>query len=277
MTRPPDLTDRVALARNRARARPDALFLHDAAIAEVQERLIEVNRSFTRVAVVTAQPAPWARAFPEAMVVPDDDVLALTPGAQDLVIHALSMHWSADPVGQIVQARRALCPDGLFLGVLFGGQTLAELRSALAEAEVEVTGGLSPRVLPMGELRDLGALLQRAGLALPVADAVMQRVSYADPVAVMRDLRAMGEGNALAGRSRQPTRPTVMHRAARIYAQHSPDPEIPDRVLASFEMIFLTGWAPADTQPKALRPGSAAARMADALGTREGRLPRETD
>lgn len=277
MTRPPDLTDRAALARNRARTDPTALFLHDAAIAEIEERLIEVNRTFTEVAVVTGQPAPWARAFPGAHIARDDDTLALERGAHDLVIHALALHWAADPVGQIVQARRALRPDGMFLGVLLGGQTLADLRTALAEAEVAVTGGLSPRVLPMGELRDLGALLQRAWLALPVADAVTQQVSYANAFALMRDLRAMGEGNALAGRSRRMTRAGVMRRAAEIYAQLSPDPSTPGRVLARFEMIFLTGWAPAESQPKPLRPGSAAARLAEALGTSETPLPPETD
>lgn len=273
MTRLPDLTDRAALARNRARADPAALFLHDAAIAEIEERLIEVNRTFKGVAVVTGQPDLWARAFPGAQIVPDDDILALDPGAHDLMIHALALHWAADPVGQIVQARRALRPDGLFLGVLLGGQTLADLRIALAEAEVAVTGGLSPRVLPMGELRDLGALLQRAGLALPVADAVTQQVSYASAFALMRDLRAMGEGNALAGRSRRMTRAGVMRRAAEIYTQLAPDPCTPGRVLARFEMIFLTGWAPAESQPKPLRPGSAAARLAEALGTSETPLP----
>ncbi len=274
MTRPPDLTDRAALTRNRARARPDALFLHDVAIAEAQERLIEVNRTFTRATVVTGQPGPWARAFPEARLVPDGEVLPLTPGAQDLVIHAMALHWAADPVGQIVQARRALCPDGLFLAVLPGGQTLADLRAALAEAEVAVTGGLSPRVLPMGEVRDLGALLQRAGLALPVADAVTRHVSYADTFALMRDLRAMGEGNALAGRLRRPTRRAVLEQAAAHYAAACPDPAAPGRVLARFDLIFLTGWAPADGQQKPLRPGSAATRLADALGTAETPLPR---
>ncbi len=277
MTRPPDLTDRVALSRNRARADPAALFLHDVAIAEIEERLIEVNRTFTEVAVVTGQPGPWGGAFPQARIVPDDEPLTLEPGAHGLVIHALALHWAADPVGQIVQARRALRPDGLFLGVLFGGQTLADLRTALAEAEVALAGGLSPRILPMGELRDLGALLQRAGLALPVADAVTQSVSYADSFALMRDLRAMGEANALAGRSRRFTRRDVLQRATDIHAQLAPDPAAPGRVLARFELIFLTGWAPAESQPRPLRPGSAAARLAEALGTSETPLPPETD
>jgi SAM-dependent methyltransferase len=275
MTRAPELTDRTALARNRARADPGALFLHDEALAEIKERLIEVNRRFMRPAIVAGQRDPWTHAFPDARVVTDDEVLALDPGAHDLVIHAMALHWSADPVGQIVQARRALRPDGLFLGVLPGGQTLAGLRTALAGAEVALTGGLSPRVLPMGELRDLGALLQRAGLALPVADSVIRQVSYADAFALMRDLRAMGEGNALAGRLRRPTRRAVLERAAELYACTCPDPAIPGRVLARFDLIFLTGWAPAAGQQKPLRPGSAAARLADALGTDETPLPRD--
>jgi len=156
------------LIRNRARAlgRTPALFLHEDAAAEIEERLNEVNRTFTSAAVVTGFAEPWREILPQAKIVPDDETLALEPGAHDLVIHALGLHWSNDPVGQIVQCHRALRPDGLFLAVMFGGQTLVELRAALAEAEIAVAGGLSPRVLPMAEIRDLGALLQRAGFAL---------------------------------------------------------------------------------------------------------------
>ncbi len=270
MTRPPDLTDRTALARNRARAaRAPARFLHDEAIAEVQERLGEVNRRFTAPAVVTGWPALWGPAFPGARVVADDPVLALEPAAHDLVIHGLALHWACDPLGQIIQCARALCPDGLFLAVLFGGQTLAGLRACLAAAEAEATGGLSPRVLPMAEIRDLGSLLQRAGLALPVADASPRDVSYPSPRALLRDLRAMGEANALAGRARRPTRRGVIEGAERLYASHFGRAD--GRVTARFEMIFLTGWAPAPGQPRPLRPGSAQARLADALGTVERR------
>ena len=270
MTEAPPLTDRLALARNRTRALAlpaPATFLHDLAIDEVKERLETVNRTFTDVAIVTGFPALWQRAFPAARVVEDAETLALKPDAQDLVIHALALHWANDPVGQIVQCRRALRPDGLFLGVLFGGQTLHELRVALAEAEAEVTGGLSPRVLPMGEIRDLGALLQRGGLALPVADSFTQRVLYADAFRLMADLRAMGEGNALAQRLRRPTRRQVLLRAAQIYAVAQSDDQ--GRIPATFEMICLTGWAPHDSQPRPLRPGSAATRLADALNTLE--------
>lgn len=268
MQTPPILTDAAALSRNRARAaRAPALFLHERTAEEIEERLNEVNRRFTAPAVVTPFPQLWRGRLPGARILPEAEVLALEPGAHDLVVHALCLHWAVDPVGQIVQARRALRPDGLFLGALFGGQTLAELRAALAQAEAEVTGGLSPRVLPMAEIRDLGALLQRAGLALPVADGVRTEVRYDSALALMRDLRAMGEGNALAGRLRRPTRRAVILRAAAIYAEAWPAPE--GRVRATFETIFLTGWAPHDSQQKPLRPGSAVQRLADALGTTE--------
>lgn len=268
----PLLTDRQALHRNRARAERGSLFLHDEVASEVQERLAEVNRTFTDAALITPFPAIWA--LDGAKVVPDDEVLALQPGGHDLVIHGLSLHWANDPVGQLVQSRRALRADGLFLGFLFGGQTLAELRACLAQAEAEVTGGLSPRVLPMGEIRDLGALLQRAGFALPVADSFTKTVIYADFWALMRDLRRMGEGNALAARLRRPTGRAVFARAAELYAQHHGLPD--GRISATFEIIGLTGWAPDDSQQKPLRPGSAKHRLADALLTPEVRL-RDTE
>lgn len=268
----PDLTDHTALTRNRVKAH--AFFLHDEAIAEIQQRLAEVNRSFTTPAIVTGFPDIWANAFPGAAVVPDEPVLALQPGAHDLVIHGLSLHWAADPVGQLVQCRHALAPDGLMIAVLFGGQTLAELRAVLAEAETAETGGLSPRVLPMAELRDLGGLLQRAGFALPVADAHSLTVTYADTQALMQDLRAMGEANALAGRLRRPTRAGVFARADLLY-RHS-FPAEGGRIAATFDLMFLTGWSPADSQPKALRPGSAAQKLADALGVVEQPLPRHS-
>jgi SAM-dependent methyltransferase len=271
MNQTPRLTDRAALLRNRARAaRAPAMFLQEDAAGEIKDRLELVNRSFTQPAVVTGFPQIWQTVFPDARIVADEDVLDLDEGAYDLVIHALALHWASDPVGQLIQARRALRPDGLCLVALFGGQTLHELRSALAEAEVKVTGGLSPRVLPMAEIRDLGGLLQRAGLALPVADSLSLNVSYADPFALMRDLRAMGEGNALDARLRRPTRKSVLQEAARIYTQQHADKT--GRIRATFEMIFLSGWAPDASQPKPLRPGSAQARLADALGSVESKL-----
>jgi len=268
MQMPPILTDRAALARYRDRAARDpALFLQQDAAGEIQERLGEVNRRFTQPAVITPFADLWQAQMPKARIIADDDVLDLAPGAHDLVIHALCLHWANDPVGQLVQCRRALRPDGLFLGVLFGGQTLAELRACLAEAEAAVTGGLSPRVLPMAEIRDLGGLLQRAGFALPVADSTIRTVTYADAGRLMADLRAMGEANALAQRLRRPTGRQIFSQAATRYAAGFPAPE--GRIRATFEMIFLTGWAPHESQPRALRPGSAARRLADALGAVE--------
>ncbi|WP_225027928.1 methyltransferase domain-containing protein [Xinfangfangia pollutisoli] len=270
----PPLTDRSALARNRARALalPDpALFLQHEAVDEVQERLASVNRTFTAPAVVSGFPALWQAALPGARIVADTPVLDLQEGAHDLVVHAMALHWADDPVGQLVQCRRALRPDGLFLALFFGGQTLHELRAALAEAEAEVTGGLSPRVLPMAEIREAGALLHRAGFALPVADSFTRRVSYGDAFRLMADLRAMGEGNALAARLRRPSRRAVFLRMAQIYAASFPEPG--DRIAASFEVICLTGWAPHDSQQKPLRPGSAAQRLSEALKVPEHRLP----
>jgi SAM-dependent methyltransferase len=268
MSAPPPLTDRANLAQHRRRAERlgMASFLHDLAADEIEERLAEVNRRFTEIAVVTGHPAVWSERFPQARIVPDDDLLDLTPGAHDLVIHALGLHWANDPVGQLVQARRALRPDGLLLCVSFGGQTLAELRAALAEAEASLTGGLSPRVLPMGEIRDLGALLQRAGLALPVADSVIQTVTYRSAMALLRDLRAMGETNAMTDRARRTPR-RLFEAVERVYAGAFPAEGA--RVRATFELVFLTGWAPDESQQKPLRPGSAKARLADALNALE--------
>ncbi len=252
------LFDRSALASRRRRA--TATFLREAVAREVEERLEGVNRTFTDPAVVTPFPQVWAGRLPAARLVPDGEVLDLAEEAHDLVIHDLCLHWADDPVGQLVQCRRALRPDGLLVATLFGGTTLADLRTALAEAEVEVTGGLSPRVAPMGEIRDLGNLLARAGFALPVADELPFDVSYPDALALLRDLRAMGEGNALHGRLRRFTRRGVLLAAL---ARYPLSPE--GRAVAQFEVVTLTGWKPAASQPRPLRPGSASHRLADAL------------
>jgi SAM-dependent methyltransferase len=270
MQTPPLLTDRPALERSALRA--SAFFLHDEAIIEVHERLNEVNRTFTSPAIVTPFPGLWRNTMPNARIIADTDVLDLTIGLHDLVIHAMALHWANDPVGQLVQCRRALKPDGLFLALLFGGQTLVQLRACLAEAETSVTGGLSPRVLPMGEIRDLGGLLQRAGFALPVADSLTRAVRYRDAFHLMADLRAMGETNALHQRLRQPTKRGVFAEAARIYQTNYADRE--GLIPATFEIICLTGWAPDQGQQKPQRPGSATHRLADQLGTDETPLPR---
>jgi SAM-dependent methyltransferase len=267
---PPELTDRAALGRNRARAQGPN-FLHSLAREELELRLAEVNRMFMQPAIVTGHPQLWAELVPGAHLVADTSVLALEAGAHDLVIHAMALHWAADPVGQLVQARRALRPDGLFLGVLPGGQTLAELRACLAQAEADICGGLSPRVLPMAEIRELGALLQRAGFAMPVADVFSQQVAYRRLDTLFADLRAMGERNALAARRRSFTPRALFDRATTLYAAHHSDET--GKLRASFDLMFLTGWAPDASQPQPLRPGSATARLADALRTQENHLP----
>jgi len=264
----PKLTDRAALTLRRARAMADgsAWFLHDAAIADVQERLKDVNRTFTSPAIVTGHPHLWADVVPGAAVIAEQDVLDLAPDAYDLVIHGMCLHWADDPVGQLIQCRRALREDGLLMVAMLGGDTLQELRAALGQAETEIMGGLSPRVAPMGEIRDVGALLQRAGLALPVADVSTLTVRYRDLFHLVRDLRAMGETNVLAARHRRTPPRTLFDRANLHYAKTFADE---DGIAATFQTIFLTGWAPSATQQKPLRPGSAQARLADALGVPE--------
>lgn len=278
MTQPPILTDRKALVRHRARARAlpghdTALFLHRLALSDIQERLNEVNRTFTAPAIVTGFPEVWRDLRAEAVIIEDGDMIALQQGAHDLIVHAMSLHWANDPIGQLVQCRRALRPDGLFLAVLPGGRSLQELRASLAEAEALVTGGLSPRVLPMGEIRDLGAALQRAGFALPVADSLMQTVEYCSFAELLAEIRASGETNALATRLRRFTRRRVLAEAAGIYTRSYSTPEA--RLKATAELVFLTGWAPHDSQQQPLRPGSARTRLADAVGVPEKPLPKD--
>jgi SAM-dependent methyltransferase len=275
MPQPPRLFDTGLLAQRRQRARHQggADFLHEAAAFEASERLQEVNRRFRRVALIGPRPDIWEAALRPALsgadlvAVPDRETLDLDAEAYDLVVHGLCLHWSNDPVGQLIQARRSLKPDGFLLGVLFGGRTLAELRAAFAQAESELLGGLSPRVAPMADIRDLGGLLQRAGLALPVADSLIMDVSYESPLHLMRDLRAMGETNVLTDRQRRPLPRALLARACEIYGEAFGREH--GRVRATFELVFLAGWAPAESQPKPLRPGSAAARLSDALAEAE--------
>ncbi|WP_187428445.1 hypothetical protein ROLI_043590 [Roseobacter fucihabitans] len=265
MTEPNTLTDLNALALHRARA--TELFLQEAAADEVQDRLLLVNRAFTKPAIVTPFANIWATRMPDATLCPDHDRLALLPGAHDLVLHTMGLHWANDPVGQLIQCRRALVADGLLMVVALGGQTLSELRNCLAQAEVAVTGGLSPRIAPMGEIRDLGGLLQRAGLALPVADSFLLDVQYRDLWHLMRDLRAMGESNALAARHRKFTPRRVFETASQLYTDHYA--LAAGGIKATFEMVVLTGWAPDESQQKPLRPGSAKQRLSDALAVPE--------
>jgi len=255
-----------SMRRVRAERLGFADFLHMEAVTIIKERLEEVNKTFNATLVVSGQPKLWQKEFPNADVIPDQD--ALSPqGTYDLAIHGLCAHSANDPVGQFVQLRHALKPDGLMLAVMFGGQTLHELRASLAEAEAAVRGGLSPRVAPMGEIRDLGGLIGRAGLALPVADNIVLNVTYDTPFHLMRDLRAMAETNVMTAQERGFMRRDMLARAVEIYAKSYGLPD--GRIKATFELVFLTGWAPSDTQQKPLQPGSAKTRLADALGTTE--------
>ena len=202
--------------------------------------------------------------LPEAgAVFGDEERLPFAHERFDLAVSLLSLQAVNDLPGTLVQIRRALKPDGLFLGCLFGGATLTELRQAFTRAEAEIEGGASPRVAPFADVRDLGGLLQRAGFALPVADSETVRVRYADPFALMRDLRAMGLANPLAERRRRPLRRETLLRAAALYRATFADPD--GRVPATFEMVWLSGWAPHASQQKPLRPGSAKMRLAEAL------------
>lgn len=266
-TAPRRLTDRTALTRHRARAADP--FFHRLARDEAQDRLALVNRSFTNLAVVTPFPQLWSDSG--ALCVPDDDVLDLQPQAHDCVIHAMALHWADDPVGQLIQCRRALKPDGLMLAILPGGQSFHELRSCLGQAETEIATGMSPRVVPMADIRDLGALLQRAGFALPVADTDSLTLSYRDLLHLAHDLRASGESNALDARLRRPTPKAVFAKAAALYAANFATAD--GRLAATLDLITLTGWAPGPGQQQPLRPGSAAASLAQALGTTETKLP----
>ncbi|MBK8908667.1 MAG: methyltransferase domain-containing protein [Rhodospirillales bacterium] len=200
-------------------------------------------------------------------LVADEEALPFPDATFDLIISVLSLHWVNDLPGTLAQIRRALKPDGLFLAAMLGGETLKELRAALAAAELAVEGGISPRVSPFADVRDAGALLQRAGFALPVADTDMIVVSYAEPLRLMSDLRGMGESNAVIERRRTLFRRSTLMEAMTRYRDSCRDGD--GRVPATFQIVYLTGWAPHEAQQKPLRPGSATARLADALDVRE--------
>jgi SAM-dependent methyltransferase len=251
---PPLIFDRKAIALHRTRAarRNDETFLRTEAEAAIAERLSIVKRDFAHRLDVAFDSAERIEAAPQSA---------------DLATSLLTLHTLNDLPGALVQICRALKPDGLFIGALFGGETLTELRQSLAAAEIEIMGGVSPRVAPFADVRDLGGLLQRAGFALPVADVERTVARYSDFMALVRDLRALGETNALVERSRKPMRRAMLAAAARHYAEHFADPD--GKLRATFDIVYLTGWAPHESQPKPLAPGSAKARLADALGTEE--------
>lgn len=203
-------------------------------------------------------------------VVADEERLPFRPDSLDLVVSSLALHWTNDLIGALIQARLALKPDGLFIGAFFGGATLTELRQSLLSAEAELSGGASMRVSPFADASDAGGLLQRAGFALPVADVDRVTVRYANPVELLRDLRAMGETNVLIARSRTPLTRRVLGRALELYAEQFGEAD--GRVRATFEIITVTGWSPHESQQKPLPRGSAKMRLADALGTTEHKL-----
>lgn len=198
------------------------------------------------------------------------DALPFVSASLDLVVSGLALHLVDDLPGTLIQIRRALKPDGLLLAALLGGRTLTELREAWLAAEDEMTGGASPRVAPFADVRDLGGLLQRAGFALPVVDSDTVSVTYADPIALMRDLKGMGASNMLADRRRVPVTRGLLMRAAEIYAERFGHDD--GRVPATFEVLTLTAWAPHESQQKPLKPGSAQSRLADALGVPERKI-----
>jgi len=216
------------------------------------------------VQVVAAEPsATFLTAAPAPRVAADPEFLPFRQASFDLIASVMALHWTADLPGALVQLRQALKPDGLFLAAMLGGQTLVELRTALFEAELAEEGGVSPRVSPSIELGDAAALLQRAGFAMPVADSETITVTYADPLGLMRDLRGMGETNALAARRRSPMRRATLARAVALYAERFPNTD--GRIPATFEVLFLAGWAPHPSQPQPLPRGSATHNLADAL------------
>ena len=288
--------DRSVVRRHRDRAAAgdwaDHAFLSDHAAAALADRLCDVTRRFGRVIVLgcqggeildhlpgdtggdwlvqadlSAEFAGRARRHDRPALAGDEELLPFAEAVADLVISPLSLHWVNDLPGALVQINRTLVPDGLFLGSMLGGDTLFELRRSILEVEAEMTGGASPRISPFTEVRDAGGLLQRAGLALPVVDSDTVTVTYDNPFKLLTDLRGMGETHAgLTRYKATPPRafwPAVAARYQALFA------EADGRIPATFQIITLSGWAPAAGQQRPLRPGSAAARLADALDTQE--------
>ena len=276
MSEPAAIFDRALLKarRQRALAQGAETFLLDRVASDIAERLSAVMRKFERAVDIGTPTDAVRRVLVGAGSVPaieaaafDDEALSAAAGSLDLAVSALALHFVNDLPGALIQIRRALKPDGLFLAALLGGDTLTELRQAFAAAESEVEGGISPRVAPFADIRDVGGLLQRAGFALPVVDSDRIGVRYDTVFALMHDLRRMGATNALTERRRQPLRRTTLLRMAEVYGERFADPD--GRLRATFEVIWLSGWAPHESQQQPLKPGSARTRLADALGTKE--------
>jgi SAM-dependent methyltransferase len=291
----PLLFDRSLVRARRARAGKlgESTFLLDRVAREMSDRLATVRRRFEcavdlgtptdavrralaasgKIAIMIATdplggtPAVSHRDGSEPVVAADEEVLPFRDAAVDLVVSALVLQFVNDLPGTLIQIRRALKSDGLLLAALAGGDTLIELRQAFAAAEAEVEHGISPRVVPFADVREVGMLLQRAGFALPVTDVDRITVRYGSPLALMRDLRRMGATNPLIERSRLPLRRATLKRMTDIYVERFADSD--GRIRATFEIVWLSGWAPHESQQKPLAPGSARRRLADALGTKE--------
>ncbi|MFT0861289.1 methyltransferase domain-containing protein [Ancylobacter sp. G4_0304] len=288
MSGPADIFDPRALAarRRRALALGAETFLLERVAEDLADRLAAVKRDFA-VAADLGTPAdsvrralagapmigrllafgPAERADVAAVI--DAEALPFAPASLDLVVSGLALQTVNDLPGVLAQIRRALRPDGLLLAALFGSGTLAELREAFAIAESDTLGGISPRVAPFADLRDLGGLMQRAGLALPVTDVDRVVVRYGDPLSLLHDLRRMGAANPLTDRTRVPLLRKTLVRAFEVYAERFSDPD--GRLRATFEICWISGWAPHESQQKPLRPGSAKMRLADALKVPEGK------
>ena len=284
MSGPPLIFDHALADARRRRALAahvaGADFLYRMVAEDMAERLAAVKRRFATAAEI-GSPFPVLAAAPQVDrivrldriaetrpdVVGDAELLPFAPESLDLAVSVLSLHAANDLPGALAQICRALKPDGLFLAAFLGGNTLTELRQAFATAEAEITGGASPRVAPFTDVRTVGALMQRAGFALPVTDQDSHTVRYASALHLMRDLRAMGATNVLVERDRRPLRRAVLVRAIETYGERFADAD--GRVRATFDIISLSGWAPHESQQQPLRPGSARMRLADALGTVE--------
>lgn len=283
--------DRQLHARRRARAAArygDYSFLKKIAAEDIALRLSAINRDFPRVLDLGAHDGLMGRVLrSDPLVAPrlgqiistdlspafkpdrvvDEEALPFEEQSFDLVVSALSLHWVNDLPGTLIQIRRALKPDGLFIGTLLGGRTLTELRQSLLSAEEDIRGGAASRVSPCLDAIDGAGLMQRAGFAMPVADNDARTVRYAHPLRLLQDLRGMGETAAFANRSVPPLTRRILMRAMDAYAQRFSDAD--GRVRATFEFVTLSGWAPSPDQPKPRRPGSATVRLADALGVKE--------
>ena len=261
----PKLFDRALLRarQDRARRGDPATFLLDRVVEDMDDRLHAVLRDFSDAADIWTPDAvlrnlPSGRFKSVTRISLDDsesETLPLPPQSLDLAVSALALQFVNDLPGVLAQIRRALKPDGLLLAAMIGGDTLTELRQSFAAAEAECEGGVSPRVAPFADLRDVGALLQRAGFALPVTDVDSLVVRYDNAFALMQDLRRMGATNVMIERRRTPTLRATMLRMAQIYTQRFADPD--GRIRATFDVIWLSGWAPHESQQKPLKPGSA--------------------